>query len=84
MGSEEPLGASFIGFLAEKVRDMASECFMEVLRGADGGMPVDAFDTDWSVSLYAAPLTDNVGVAVRILLHLVEITEEKRLEVRFA
>ena len=63
---------------------MASECFMELLRGADGGMPVDAFDTDWSVPLYAAPLTDIAVVAVRILLHLVETTEEKRLEVRFA
>ena len=48
--------------------------FLEVLRGADGGMPVDAFDTDWSVSL-----TDNVGVAVPIFLHLVETTEEIRV-----
>ena len=79
MYSVEYVDTSFTGFLAEKAQAMASECFMEVLRGADGGMPVDAFDTEWSVSL-----TDNVGVAVPIFLHLVETTEEIRLEARFA
>ncbi|MEE2997747.1 MAG: hypothetical protein VX700_11465 [Pseudomonadota bacterium] len=46
MGSEEPLGASFIGFLAEEARAQATERFTEVLRGADGGIPADALLAD--------------------------------------
>ena len=75
------------GFLAKGARAAATERFAEVLCGADGGIPVDALlagDTDRSVSLYAAPLTDDAGAPAQILLHLVETTEQKRLEARFA
>ena len=46
MGSEEPLGASFIGVLAEEVRAQATERFTEVLRGVYGGIPFDALLSD--------------------------------------
>ena len=39
---DEPVGQSFVGFLAEGARSAATEFFGEVVNGADHGVPVDA------------------------------------------
>lgn len=83
----EPVGTPFVRFLAKEAQTAATERFAEVVRGDDGGVPVDALlagEADRSVSLYAAPLNDEGGKVARILLHLVETTDQKRLEARFA
>ena len=61
--------------------------FTEVSQGSDIQKQVDATlvtEGDRSVSIYAAPVAAESSDETAILLHLVETTEQKMLEARFA
>lgn len=84
---DAPLGRSFVQFLAEDSREGAVAYFADIVAGQSNETQFDAAlksGTDQSVSIYAAPIEPKDGEQTAILLHLVETTEQKRLEARFA
>jgi two-component system cell cycle sensor histidine kinase/response regulator CckA len=86
VGFDFPVGEAFGRFLTQESREAAMVYFSEVSQGSDIQKQVDASlvtEGDRSVSVYAAPVAAESGDETAILLHLVEITEQKMLEARF-
>jgi len=87
VGFDFPAGETFGRFLTRESRDDAMAYFTQVSQGNDTQKQVDAAlvtEGDRSVSIYAAPVAAESDSETAILLHLVETTEQKMLEARFA
>jgi len=87
VGFDSPVGEAFGRFLTQESREAAMVYFTEVSQGSDIQKQVDATlvtEGDRSVSIYAAPVAAESSDETAILLHLVETTEQKMLEARFA
>lgn len=87
VGFDAPVNELFSRFVMEEFREPIAEYFAEVGRGSEIEKQFDATlvtADERSVSIYAAPVVDEEGGRSGILLHLVETTEQKKLEARFA
>jgi two-component system cell cycle sensor histidine kinase/response regulator CckA len=82
-----PIGEPFTRFISEDLREATEAYFQAVLNGSDQPKPLDATlssGSDRSVTIFGAPFYSAPSKPPSILLHLVETTEQKRLEARFA
>ena len=87
VGADFPVGNPFARFVDHRSHEAVERHFGGARDGSATAPHVEAVlaeGVDRTVSIYAAPVSANGPAPSALLLHLVETTEQKRLEAKFA
>ncbi len=82
----DPIGEPLIDLVAPRDRDALAERLSSTTRGSDGASPIEVRldrPREAIATLYAHPLEGEDGAVAGIIVHLIDVTEQKSLEAQF-